>query len=232
MKKYIAFLPIALLLLTACDEETADKTFITYYPELTLAGDATVYVDKGSEYEEPGYSATLNGEDVTDQVIVSGEVDASTSGIYTITYLIYNEDGFSSSATRTIIVLDASDPVEGIYMTDPNNYRLYSGAQVAYGDSYQILVIGQGDGYYYVDDLLGGWYRDRAGYGDSYAMQGYIIVDADAGTVELYYGYVPGWGDYAEFMSDGSYDATTGTISYMIEYTTYPMDFYVTMTKQ
>lgn len=221
----------AVMTFTACDDDsTGGLTRITYYPELTLEGDATYYVDKGTEYVEPGYVATLNGEDVTDQVIVSGTVDGNTSSIYTITYTIYNEDGFSSSATRTVIVLDPNDEIEGIYDTDPANYRLYSGAQVAYGGSYEILVINYG-GYYYVDDLLGGWYRDRAGYGDNYAMQGYIYVNSDY-TVELLDSYVSGWGDSAEFMSDGKFDPATGTLSWMIEYTTYPMDFYVTMYKR
>lgn len=234
MKKNIFILMTLLmagLAFTGCTDDSTDgMTRITYYPELSLEGDATMYVDNGSEYVEPGYSALLNGEDVTDQVIVSGSVDATTSGIYSITYTIYNEDGFSSTATRTVIVLDATDPVEGIYDTDPANYRLYSGAQVAYGGSYEILVINYG-GYYYVDDLLGGWYRDRAGYGDSYAMQGYILVNDD-NSIELLDSYVSGWGDSAEFMSDGKFDPATGTLSWMIEYTTYPMDFYVTMYKR
>lgn len=235
MKKSIFFamaLMISSLAFTSCEDDSTDGvTFITYYPELTLEGDATMYVDKGSTYTEPGYTATLNGEDVTDQVVVSGTVDPSTSGIYTITYTITNEDGFSSSATRTIVVLDPNDEVEGIYDTDENSYRLYSGNQVVYGGNYEILVIGEGGGYYYVDDLLGGWYRDRAGYGDNYAMTGYIIVNDDY-SIDLYSSYVSGWGDSAEFMSDGKFDPETGTLSWMIEYTTYPMDFYVTMYKR
>ncbi len=216
---------------TACgDKDTEGLTRITYYPTLELEGDATLYWDKGTPYEDPGYYSELNGEDVTDQVTVSGTVDYNTSGIYTITYTsMTNEDGFSSSASRTVIVLDPNDPVEGIYYTDANNYREYNGAQVLYGDSYQVLVINEG-GYYYVDDLLGGWYCQRAGYGTSYAMEGYISINDD-GTVELLDSYVPGWGDAAEFMSDGVWDAATGTLSWMIEYTTYPMDFYVTMYK-
>lgn len=221
----------AVVTLVGCKDVTTDGvTFITYYPELTLVGDATMYLDKGTAYEEPGYTATLNGEDVSDQVIVDGTVDGYTSGIYTVTYTIYNEDGFSSSATRTVIVLDASDEIEGIYDTDVNSYRVYSSTTTVYGGSYEILVINMGS-YYYVDDILGGYYADRAGYGDNYAMEGYISVNDDY-TVELLYSYVTGWGDSAEFMQDGTFDPETGTLSWMIEYTTYPMDFYVTMYKR
>lgn len=221
---------VALLMASCTADSTDGETWTVYYPSLTLEGDETVYLDKGSEYVEPGYTATNEGQDVSDQVVVSGTVDGSTSGIYTITYSISNSDGYSASTSRTVIVLDPDDEVEGIYLTDASSYRLYSGNQVVYGGNYQVLIINYGDSYY-VDDLLGGWYRDRAGYGDNYAMQGYITVNEDY-TIELLDSYVTGWGDSAEFMSDGTFDPETGTISWMIEYTTYPMDFYVTMYKQ
>lgn len=228
---YIMMALVASVALAGCtDDSTDNETWVVYYPSLVLVGDATVYLDKGSDYVEPGYTATNEGQDVSDQVVVSGSVDGTTSGIYTITYSISNSDGYSASTSRTVIVLDPNDEVEGIYLTDPSSYRLYSGAQVVYGGSYQILIINYGS-YYYVDDLLGGWYRDRAGYGDNYAMQGYISVNEDY-SIELLDSYVSGWGDSAEFMSDGTFDPSSGTLSWMIEYTTYPMDFYVTMYKQ
>ena len=216
---------------SACDDKDSEGlTRITYYPTLELEGGSTIYWDKGTPYEDPGYYSELNGEDVTDQVTVSGTVDYNTSGIYTLSYTsLINEDGFSSSATRTVIVLDPNDPIEGVYNTDPSSYRLYNDNQTLYNGSYEILVINEGD-YYYVDDLLGGWYCQRAGYGTNYAMEGYIAINDD-GTVELLDSYVPGWGDAAEFMSDGKWDEASGTMSWMIEYTTYPMDFYVTMYK-
>ena len=227
----MAFAALALMGLSACQDEKASDgvTRITYYPILTIEGESSMLVDKGTAYVEPGYAAELNGNDVTDEVVVSSNVDVNTSGIYAVTYSIANEDGFSSTVTREVIVLDASDPYEGIYMTDPNNYRLYNGAQVKYGAAYQIKIIGQGNGVYYVDDLLGGWYCQRYGYGTNYAMQAYIQVDA-GGNFTLLQSYVPGWDDTAEFLQDGKFD--NGTVSYMVEYTTYLMDFYVTMYKQ
>ena len=45
-----------------------------------------------------------------------------------------------------------------------------------------------------MDDLFGGWYCQRAGYGTNYAAQG-IIELADDGSVSLVDSYVPGWGD-------------------------------------
>ena len=132
-----------------------------------------------SEYEEPGYTAILNGEDVTDQVKVTTNLDINESGVYTIRYSIANADGFSSSASRTIIVLDPDDEIEGIYATDPEeSYRDYNGI-VLYQLSFDILVFNRGD-YYEVDDLLGGWYCQRAGYGSNFAMWGAIDIDRQA----------------------------------------------------
>ena len=190
---YSVLFVLAAILPTSCDKDTEGMTFITYYPSLTLEGETTMIVDKGSTYEEPGYSAELDGEDVTDQVVVSGSVDTSTSGIYTITYTITNADGFSASSTRTVIVLDPNDAIEGYWDTDASSYRLYDGAQTLYGASYEVLIFNNGDGTYYVDDLLGGWYRDRAGYGSSYAMTGDIAIEGS--TVTLVDSYIAGWGD-------------------------------------
>lgn len=220
---------LALFFTAGCQKAEPGLIDVTYYPVLTLEGDATLVLDKGSSYEEPGYTAILNGEDVSGQVVVSSNVNMNASGVYSIGYSIVNKDGFSSSASRTVIVLDLNHPVEGLYVTDPQlSYRNYNGI-TPYGRSFTILVIDKGD-YYEVDDMLGGWYAQRAGYGSAYAMQGAITVDAD-GNVELLDSYVPGWGDSAESMYDAHFDAATSTFTWGIEYTANPLNFIVTMTK-
>ena len=220
---------LVLLAAAGCRKVETGLIGVTYYPVLTLEGDATIVLDKGSSFAEPGYTATLNGEDVTGQVAVSSNVNMNQSGVYTVSYAIENEDGFSSTASRTVIVLDRNDPVEGLYLTDPQkSYRDYNGV-TPYGRSFQILVVNRGD-YYEVDDLLGGWYAQRAGYGSSYAMQGFIAI-GESGDIELLDSYVPGWGDSAEGLTDGYFDAATGTMTWSVEYTDYPFYFIVTMTK-
>lgn len=225
----MAFVGIAMIFNSCTDDSTEGLTRITYYPELTLEGDKTLYLDKGASFTDPGYTAILNGEDVSDQVEISTNLNTNKSGIYTISYSIVNADGFSSSASRKIIVTDPNDAIEGIYYTDPESYRLYNGAQVAYGNSFTILILNNGDGTYNVDDLLGGWYCQRAGYGSDYAMQGIISVSAD-GSIEMLASYVPGWGDTATGMTDGKFE--DGTITWNLEYTDYPFFFIVTMYKR
>lgn len=211
------------------DDDSEGKSRITYYPTIELLGDASMQVDKGTAYVEPGYTSTLNGEDVSDKVTVTGTVDTSKSGVYTLTYTTTkNDDGFTASATRTVIVLDPNSAVEGFYLNSPTSYRLRQGAQVAYGSAFELLVIDNGDGTYSVDDLLGGWYRDRAGYGDNYAMEALISIDG-SGTVTLLQSYVPGWGDSHDDFT-GTFDAATGTFNLDVVYAA--MNFVQTWVKE
>lgn len=235
MKKSIICL-VALFALalgfTSCEKESAGLTSITYFAEIVLEGDATMVVDKGSEFVDPGFTATMKGEDVTDKVEVNSNVDTSTSGVYSVVYSIVNADGFPASATRTVIVLDLSSAIEGFWACSPASHRTNTdtGDDVAYGASFEILIIDNGDGTYFVDDLLAGWYAQRAGYGDSYAMQAIISI-ADDGTITLKSSYVPGWGDAADALSaDAKYDAGAKTITYTVTYAGY-LDFSVELNK-
>lgn len=235
MKKSILFIAtLALLTLgfSSCEKQSAGLTQITYYAEIILEGESTMIVAKGSEFVDPGFTATMKGEDVSDKVEVTSDVDTSVSGVYSIVYSIVNEDGFPASASRTVIVLDITDPVEGFWACSPASYRTNtnSGAVGEYGASYEILIVSNGDGTYFVDDLLAGWYAQRVGYGSDYAMQAEIAIAGD-GSITLNDSYVPGWGDAADALSsDAKYDAATQTISYTVTYAGY-LDFTVELTK-
>lgn len=235
MKKkilFIAALAIMAIGFTSCEKQSLGKTQITYYADIQLKGGSQVVVNKGTEYVEPGYTATMAGQDVTSQVAVSGSVDTSTSGVYTLYYSMSNKDGFTSSVSRTVIVLDLTDAVEGFWACTPTSFRTNTntGAAVAYGESFEILIIGEGDGVYLVDDLLAGWYAQRAGYGTDYAMEAEISIAPD-GSITLLDSYVPGWSDAADALSaDAKYDAAAKTITYTVTYAGY-LDFTVTLNK-
>src|SRR5574344_1132244 len=55
---------------------------------LELKGDSEVNLNINSEYFEPGYNAIFNGEDITDSVQVSSNVDTSKLGNYIIKYSV------------------------------------------------------------------------------------------------------------------------------------------------
>ena len=217
MKKnilYTMLFALITLVMTSCgDKKSEGKSRIPYYPSIELWGDTYLVWEKGVAYEEPGYVSELNGEDVTSQVTVSGAVDVNKSGIYTLTYTtVKNSDGFDASASRTVVVLDSSSAIEGFYMNQATSNR----NGTAYGKNFQVLVIDNGDGTISVDDLLGGWYCQRAGYGTKYAMSGVLGV-AEDGTLTLIDSYVPGWGDGLDSF-EGKFDAATSTINFVCVY--------------
>ena len=83
----------------------------TVPPEITLIGAATVTVQQGGNYADPGASATDNVDgDVSDRIVVDNPVDTGTAGTYTITYSVEDRAGNSSAASRTVIVQLAPPP--------------------------------------------------------------------------------------------------------------------------
>ena len=217
MKKnilYTMLFALVALVMTSCgDKKSEGKSRITYYPSIELLGDSYLVWEKGVAYEEPGYKSDLNGEDVTSQVTVSGAVDVNKSGIYTLTYTtVKNEDGFDASASRTVVVLDSSSKVEGFYINQATSNR----NGTAYGKNFEVLVIDNGDGTVTVDDILGGWYCQRAGYGTKYAMAATLAI-AEDGTLTLIDSFVPGWADGLDSL-EGTFDFATSTFNFVCVY--------------
>lgn len=232
MKKnilYTMLFAMVALLVTSCgDKESEGKSRFTFYPTIELEGDSYIVWDKGTPYVDPGYVSTMNGEDVTSQVTVTGSVNVNQSGVYNLTYTtMKNEDGFDASASRTVVVLDPNSEIEGFYLTQADSYRSYNGNDVKYGRAFEILVIDNGDGTLYVDDLFGGWYAQRAGYGTKYCMEGTISL-ADDGSLSLVNSLVAGWGDSLVGL-EGTY--SDGVFTLVAEYVS-GMKFYETWVKE
>lgn len=80
-------------------------------PVLTLAGEQEITLPMGTDFEEPGYSATdNNGQDITARVQVSGEVDTMKPGTYTVTYTVADDAGRTTTAQRVVTVEAAKQP--------------------------------------------------------------------------------------------------------------------------
>lgn len=91
-------------------------------PKITLNGDASIYLIKGSTYNEQGASAVDNCDgDVSTSIAISGSVDTSKIGEYTITYTVSDKKGNQSTLTRTIYVYSMNDTTtpsgSSIYLT-------------------------------------------------------------------------------------------------------------------
>ena len=91
------------------DSATAEVTFEikNLAPSITLSGDTTIYLLKGQQFIEPGYSAmNVEGQDFTENVIVTRTEAESEYGTYQIKYNVSDsENRAAQEKTRTIYVV-------------------------------------------------------------------------------------------------------------------------------
>lgn len=114
------------------EEESEDSDV-----ELTLLGEKVITLRVGDEYQEPGYQAfNSKQEDVSYLVTVSGSVDTSIPGEYTLTYKIDDEE-----VIRTIVVLDDSLDIQITKTTsESTNSNIILKIKVT-GSSFETLVL-------------------------------------------------------------------------------------------
>ena len=84
----------------------------TLPPVITLNGDSSITLTVGDTYQELGASST-DSTDGTVEVIISGEVNTSSIGTYTITYAATDAAGNSASVNRTVTVEEADADGDG-----------------------------------------------------------------------------------------------------------------------
>lgn len=91
-------------------------------PTVTLKGDASISIQAGSAYEEPGYTASDNIDgDITDKVEISGSVNIYHAGTYTLTYTATDSYGNAATAERTVVV----KPIGQSSTVTPNGKVIY-----------------------------------------------------------------------------------------------------------
>ena len=217
---------------TSCNDDNDELTDsrLTYYVNLEMQGDAMMLVPVGTSFTDPGVKATLAGEDCQDRVKITGanDVDVNTVGFYDIEYSAVNNDGFPASVSRTVVVYDPSvtASIAGTYSTDMGatlygkNKLTFADRAAYYGNTSECVGITFTEyvpGIFYCNDLFGGWYAQIRGYGNSYAMTGYVCLNPD-NTISLLSSYVKGWGDGLDYIDNGVYDPATGKISYNLSY--------------
>ncbi len=78
-------------------------------PTITLNGSANMTINVGDTYSEKGATAKddIDG-DLTSKISISGTVNTSKAGTYTITYSVTNSKGKTSTVKRTITVKEKS----------------------------------------------------------------------------------------------------------------------------
>jgi hypothetical protein len=84
-------------------------------PTITLQGPNLIVVPRGTPYQEPGYSATDNVDgDVTSRVQVSGTVDVSRAGEYTLLYNVTDAAGNQASPVTRVVRVSAQEASGGV----------------------------------------------------------------------------------------------------------------------
>jgi len=84
----------------------------TTTPVIQLVGATEMTVESGSVFTDPGAMATDNCDgDITAHIVVTGSVNTTFLGIYTLTYDVSDTAGnVATSITRTIHVVDTTKP--------------------------------------------------------------------------------------------------------------------------
>jgi formylglycine-generating enzyme required for sulfatase activity len=81
-------------------------------PELELFGGAGVTREAGQAWAEPGAAGhDARDGNLTASITVSGTVDMNTTGTYILTYSVADAAGNESNASRTVTVVDTTNPV-------------------------------------------------------------------------------------------------------------------------
>ena len=82
-------------------------------PEINLKGETNITLEGGTPFEEPGFSATIDGEDATDKVEVDYKsVNITKVGTYTLTYSLSNLKGRNTvEVSRTVKIQDTTAPI-------------------------------------------------------------------------------------------------------------------------
>jgi hypothetical protein len=155
--KYLkyTFIILGLGLLASCEYiESPDSTanvssgFITF-PALTLEGESFILLNVGASYEDPGYTATLGVDDITDQVDVTGDaVDTGKPGYYVVRYSVSTTNELGNDQTVTVL---REIIVQGGDVDDLDLSGQYQGA--GFGSSI-VTVAKIGRGLYTADKAL------------------------------------------------------------------------------
>lgn len=203
---YIQALLFLLIVLSSCDKETEGVSRTTYYTDLQLLGNATMTLAVGETYVDPGYVAIENEEDVSENVKVSGTVDTSKPGAYTISYNVANVDGFLKSAKRLVLVAPANVSTLDV----SGSYSGQREGQPASNNACTITNLGKG--VFFATDFFGGFYNIVRGYGPSYSLATYFYLNSDNTYVSL--SNNSPWGPWG--FQDGVYNPATTVFKHRV----------------
>jgi hypothetical protein len=121
-------------------------------PVITLLGDNPMTILVGTPYVEPGYTATdICCGDLTADVVVTGSVNSSVVGTYTLRYNVIDLSwNLAEEKTRTVNVVEVPPPIVVIVRIGEQIWLTWNSRP---GDTYFVLSCG---------DLCAGPWTDEA----------------------------------------------------------------------
>lgn len=182
MKKLFLFLCASALFISCSEDSTGDVSRVTNYPLIELLGDQIVIVKKGEAFTDPGVIVTEGGVEIPYTVTTTGNyrggttLDTNVEDNYTITYTATNQDGFSGSVTRTVIVADQGDlinSIAGLYLSTVTRNGVLT---AQYTDLEYVLIWKNANGTYQMSDGIGGYYSIGRAYGNGYNATPMVIT--------------------------------------------------------
>ena len=93
-------------------------------PTLTIPDDETIYIDDVWEDTKPTAEDRVDG-DLSDSIIVKGDVDTSMVGEYTITYTVTDKSGNTSESSRIVTVKEAPKTTKREKIVAPEHKVVY-----------------------------------------------------------------------------------------------------------
>jgi regulator of sigma D len=104
-------------------------------PKINLLGDDTVRLVLNSTYNDPGATASDPEEgNLTQHILITSEVDYTTTGTYKIYYTVTDEGGNKAEVSRHMIIYNQAEVYNGIY--DAAGI-VSTGSSIAYNDLLQ-----------------------------------------------------------------------------------------------
>ena len=90
-----------------CKTHTAENSLANALPTLTIVGDSNITLKIGESYIEKGATATDKSDgDITNKIMISGSVNTTKAGTYTVTYKVKNSKNLEVTKQRVVIVKD------------------------------------------------------------------------------------------------------------------------------
>jgi len=127
----ISMIAIAMLFVAVgCKKKIEDVSAVVTasYPEIVINGSQFVSMPVGGTFVDAGSSAydSLTKEYSLQPISVTNDIDPTTPGFYTVQYTYKNMYGYTSTATRFVLVTDISSSLDysGTYVRTSNGISM------------------------------------------------------------------------------------------------------------